>query len=165
VLVYDRTLLRRLYNDLIQLVRCPDFREDAEFFALFGVQADPAPLQRAPPALSPPRRQPSPKKWSPPRRQYPNWEEAFDDEKTLDAPVKSKEYKESRNSEAENGRGRSKEKKSEEKKSTREAPAPVRVSEPEPKSKIDEYADAFEQFEKGKLQRSRLRRFGCSQLF
>ena len=102
------------------------FSEDAVYFDLFGVKEGSVGQAADDRKARPP---PAPAA----KHEYPNWEDAFShrdfalENESIDDSARGGFSKRSR------------------------SPSPIKRAEKQPTSKIDQYADAFEQFERGKL--------------
>ena len=113
------------------------FSEDATYFELFGVK------EGAAKAGEDTRRKQSPKRTRPrgpppapvAKHEYPNWEDAFS----------HRDFAFESESEGAKGGGDSR------RRSRSRSPSPIkRAEKKQPSSKIDQYADAFDEFERGK---------------
>ena len=126
------------------------FSEDATYFELFGVKAGAAQAgedTRGRRKQSPKRSSAPPPRGPPPpaaRHEYPNWEDAFSHRDFAFA---------SESDEGKGARGSGDTRRSRTRTDSR-SPSPIKRAEKmqqqQPASKIDQYADAFDAFERGK---------------
>ena len=131
---------------LVNNLQSKIFSEDATYFEMFGVNEGTAKTgkdTRTRREHSPKRTAPTPRGGPPPpapvgKHEYPNWEDAFS----------HRDFAFGSESEEGNKRGGGDSRRP---RSMSRSPSPIkRAEKKQPASKIDQYADAFDQFERGK---------------